>query len=110
MVNITQVSVGATPTLEFLLPTSVDLTDATIYFSIEQFNRTLIEKSSADSEDVSYEGNTVSVYLSQIETLQLNEGDAKAMLNITKESGKVRIPTYEAPIKILHNEIKRVLL
>ena len=110
MADITEIAVGATPTLQFDLPTSVDLTDSNIYFSIEQFNRTLIEKSSVDSEDVSYDGNTVSVYLSQIETLQLNEGDAKAMLNITKESGKVRIPTYEAPIKILHNEIKRVLI
>lgn len=109
MPDITQVSVGATPTLQFLLPASVDLTDANIYFSIEQFNRTLIEKSSVDSEDVSYDGNTVSVYLSQIDTLRLSDGEAKAQLNITKESGKIRLPTYEAPLMILHNEIRRVL-
>ena len=109
MPDITQVSVGATPTLEFLLPTSVDLTDANIYFSIEQFNRTLIEKSIVDSEDVSYDGNTVSVYLSQIDTLQLQEGNARAQLNIVKQNGAIRLPTYEADLKILHNEIRKVL-
>lgn len=109
MADITEISVGATPTLQFLLPTSIDLSGANIYFSIEQFKRTVIEKSNTDNEDVSFEGNTVSVYLSQIDTLQLEEGDAKAMLNITKQGGKVRIPTYEAPLKMLHNEIKKVL-
>ena len=110
MGNSVEIIQGSTPTLELSLPTSIDLTDANIYFSIEQFNRTLIEKSSVDSEDVSYDGNTVSVYLSQIDTLQLSDGEAKVQLNITKESGKVRIPTYEAPINILHNEIKRALI
>ena len=109
MGNITEVSVGATPTLLFSLPTSIDLRDANIYFSIEQFSRTILEKSSNDSNDVTFDGNTVSVYLSQIDTLQLSDGEAKAQINITKDKGTIRLPTYEAPLMILHNEIRRVL-
>ena len=109
MADITEVSQGATPTLQFALPTSIELKGAIIYFSIEQFDRKIIEKSSEDSKDVMLEGNLVSVYLSQLDTLQLEEGDAKAQINITKEKGYIRLPTYEAPLKILHNEIKRVL-
>ena len=109
MPSITEVSQGATPTLQFSLPTSIDLTDSNIYFSIEQFNRTILEKSSVDSEDITSDGNTVSVYLSQIETLQLSDGEAKAQINITKDKGYIRLPTYEAPLTILHNEIRRVL-
>lgn len=97
---------GSTQTLEITIPSNIDLTNAKIYFSIEQFEKTILEKT---GEDVTYTGSTVYVSLGQIDTLSLEEGDAKIMLNITMEDGATRIPTYEAPIKVLHNHIKRVL-
>ena len=97
---------GSTQTLEITIPSNIDLTNAKIYFSIEQFEKTILEKT---GEDVTYTGSTVYVSLGQIDTLSLEEGDAKIMLNITMEDGATRIPTYEAPIKVLHNQIKRVL-
>lgn len=110
MPSMTEVSQGATPTLELTLPPSIDLSGMNIYFSIEQFNRTIIEKSNADGgEDVTFSENTVSVYLSQLDTLQLEEGDATVQINLVGGHGKTRVPTYEAPIKIIGNQIKRVL-
>ena len=97
---------GSTQTLEITIPSNIDLTNAKIYFSIEQFEKTILEKT---GEDVTYTGSTIYVSLDQIDTLSLEEGDAKIMLNITMGDGATRIPTYEAPIKVLHNQIKRVL-
>lgn len=103
---MTEIVQGATQTLELTIPSSVDLSEANIYFSIEQHEKTVLEK---NRTDVSHIGNTIYVSLWQIDTLQLAEGDAKVMLNITLNDGATRIPTYEAPVKVLHNHIKRVL-
>lgn len=103
---MTEIVQGATQTLELTIPSSVDLSEAHIYFSIEQHEKTVLEK---NGTDVSHIGNTIYVSLWQIDTLQLAEGDAKVMLNITLNDGATRIPTYEAPVKVLHNHIKRVL-
>lgn len=104
---MTEIFQGSTQTLQITLPTSVDLSSANIYFSIEQFGNTVLEKTG--SPDVSYEDNIVSVDLHQIDTLALQEGDAKVQINITADEGATRIPTYEAPIKVLRNQIRRVL-
>lgn len=39
---------GATQTLEITLPSSIDLAEANIYFSIEQFEKTVLEKTGTD--------------------------------------------------------------
>ena len=97
---------GATQTLEITLPSSIDLSEANIYFSIEQFEKTILEKTGTD---VSFEGSTVYVSLGQIDTLSLQEGNAKVQVNVTQDNGATRIPTYEAPVKVLRNQIPRVL-
>lgn len=103
---MTEIVQGATQTIEITIPPSIDLSEANIYFSIEQYEKTVLEKTGTD---VSYIVNTIYVSLWQIDTLQLEEGDAKVMLNITMNNGATRIPTYEAPVKVLRNQIKRVL-
>lgn len=103
---MTEIVQGATQTLQLTIPPDIDLSEANIYFSIEQYEKTVLEKTGTD---VSYIGNTIYVSLWQIDTLQFEEGDAKVMLNITMNDGATRIPTYEAPVKVLHNHIKRVL-
>ena len=103
---MTEIVQGATQTLQLTIPSDIDLSEANIYFSIEQYEKTVFEKTGTD---VSYIGNTIYVSLWQIDTLQLEEGDAKVMLNITMNNGATRIPTYEAPVKVLRNHIKRVL-
>ena len=109
MGSITEIIQGSTQTLELSLPASIDLTNANIYFSISQFMRTVLEKRNTDGGPISVDGNTVTVNLSQIDTLQLQEGEAKAMLNIVYNDGATRIPTYEAPITVIANQITRVL-
>lgn len=104
---MTEVMQASTQTLELgPLPSSIDLSEANIYFSISQFGRTILEK---HDSSVTYTGNVVYVELTQLDTLQLAEGDAKVQLNITLDDGATRLPTYEAPIKVLHNQIQRVL-
>lgn len=104
---MTEVVQASTQTLEFgPFPSSINLTEANIYFSVSQFGRTIFEKS---NPSVYYMGQIVYVNLSQVDTLQLSEGDAKVQLNITMNNGGTRLPTYEAPIKVLHNQIQRVL-
>ena len=105
---MTEIVQASTQTLEFgPFQSSIDLSAANIYFSISQFGRTVLEKSGDSS--VSYEGNKVFVSLTQMDTLQLKEGAARVQINLTMNDGSVRLPTYEAPIKILHNQIQRVL-
>lgn len=109
MGSITEIIQGSTQTLELSLPASIDLTNANIYFSISQFKRTVLEKMNTDGGPISVDGNTVTVNLSQIDTLQLQEGEANAMLNIVYNDGATRIPTYKAPITVIANQITRVL-
>ena len=74
---MTEIMQGATQTLEWPLPTSIDLSAANIYFSAFQFGHLVLKKSNAS---VHYEGNTVYVDLSQMDTLQFKEGEAKVQL------------------------------
>lgn len=106
---MTIVAQGSTPTLQLTLPNNIDLSQFIIFFSVEQFGRLLIEKNSATSSDITYTGNVVSVYLSQIETLQFEEGIAKVQINVVTSSGLTRVPTYEAEIEVTGNQIKKVI-
>ena len=98
---------GSTQGLELGMPPDLDLDEYTIYFSAEQFNKTAIEKHGEPY--VTYSGNTIFVSLSQMDTLQLEPGEAKVQINLIMNNGEVRIPTYEAPIKVLRNQIRRVI-
>lgn len=111
MGNTIEIIQGSTPTLELSLPTSIDLSATNIYFSIEQFDKKVVAKDNTDQNqtDITFQGSTVSVYLSQIETLHLAEGSAKVQINLVSGGGRTRIPTYESQITILHNQDNRVL-
>lgn len=98
---------GSTQVLELGMPPDMDLDEYTIYFSAEQFNKTVIEKHG--EPDVTYSGNTIYVSLSQVDTLQLDPGSAKIQINLITNNGDVRIPTYEAQIAVLKNQIRRVI-
>lgn len=103
---MTQIMQGATQTLEWPLPASIDLSGTNIYFSATQFGHLILKKSDAS---VRYEGSTVYVDLSQLDSLQFNEGEAKVQLNITSNGGTIRIPTYESTVYVLPNELTEVL-
>ena len=110
MGNTIEIIQGSTPTLELTIPASIDLTNADIYFSASQFQRTVLEKKNTDGGPISVDGNIITVNLSQMDTLQLQEGEAKAMVNIVYNNGAIRIPTYEAPFTVISNQIKRILV
>lgn len=75
---------ATTPTFILTLPDTVDLTIIqNMYFSLEQAN-TKLRKT---GNDLSIEGNTVSVYLTQEETLKFNRGYAELQLNWTYPDG-----------------------
>lgn len=103
---MTEIMQGATQTLEWPLPTSIDLSEVNIYFSATQFGRLVLKKSDAS---VHYEGNTVYVDLSQMDTIQFKAGEAKVQLNLTSDGGQTRIPTYESDIYVLPNQLPEVL-
>lgn len=103
---MTELMQGATQTLEWPLPTSIDLSGANIYFSATQFGKLILKKS---DESVHYEGSTVYVDLSQLDSLQFQAGEANLQLNITADNGATRIPTYESTVMVLPNELPEVL-
>lgn len=75
---------ATTPTFVLTLPNTVDLTQIeNMYFSLRQ-NTTEIKKT---GEDLVIDGQTVSVYLSQAETLPILSGTASIQLNWTYANG-----------------------
>lgn len=75
---------ATTPTFVLTLPNTVDLTEIeNMYFNLQQ-NGTVIKKT---GEDLVIDGQTVSVYLSQAETLQILSGTASIQLNWTYANG-----------------------
>lgn len=76
---------ATTPTFLLTLPSSVDLSlIQTMLFTLEQ-GCVEIDKT---GNDLSIDGQTVSVWLSQEETLQFKKGPAKLQLNWTYSDGK----------------------
>lgn len=97
-----------TPTLMLRLPIEgIDLNEVNLYFSMEQ-GAIKIEKSGSDM-DIDDEEQYIYVTLSQRDTMKFAPGEAKIQLNVTKDNGDIRLGTYEATVKILKNQIKRVL-
>ena len=96
---------ATTPTFVLTLPNTVDLSLArNIYFTLRQ-RATVIEKTGAD---LTVDGQTVSVYLSQVETLALNAGQARLQLNWTYQGGE-RACTNIASVAVTENLLKKVV-
>ena len=75
---------ATTPTFVLTLPDTVDLSEAVnIYFSLKQ-GGVSIKKT---GDEVVLGGQTVSVYLTQAETLRFKDGTAELQLNWTYANG-----------------------
>jgi hypothetical protein len=96
---------ATTPTFILTLPDTVDLSQAAnIYFSLRQKN-VVIEKS---NDDLTVDGQTVSVYLPQAETLQLVSGAAQIQLNWTYANGS-RACSNIVSVQVTENLLKEVV-
>ena len=96
---------GTTPTFILTLPNTVDLTAINnLYFSLEQGTTTLMKT----GDDLTIDGQTISVYLSQSETLQFNPGRANLQLNWTYNGGS-RACSNIASVTIGANLLKEVV-
>lgn len=96
---------ATTPTFVLTLPETVDLTEPIhFYFTIMQGN-VRIEK--ADS-DLVIDGQTISVYLSQAETLTLTPGMVKLQLNWTYANGS-RACSNIVSVNVTENLLKEVV-
>lgn len=96
---------ATTPTFVLSLPETVDLSEAeNVYFTIRQ-NQTLITKS---GENITVDGQTVYVPLSQAETVRFLDGVAKIQLNWVYADGK-RACSNIVNVKVLPNLVIEVL-
>ena len=96
---------GTTPTFILTLPNTVDLTVVkNLYFTLEQGNVKLTKK----GEDLSVEGQEVSVYLGQEETLMFTPGRATLQLNWTYDGG-TRACSNIVTVPVGHNLLKEVV-
>lgn len=96
---------ATTPTFILTLPDTVDLSlAANIYFSLKQGNVEIQKENDA----LAVEGQTVSVYLTQAETLQLSAGSAQLQLNWTYADGS-RACTNVATVQVTSNLLKAVV-
>lgn len=96
---------ATTPTFILTLPDTVDLSQAAnVYFTLKQ-SSVSIEK---DTSDLVIEGQTVSVYLTQAETLNLVAGTARLQLNWTYANGS-RACSNIVPVNVTENLLKEVV-
>lgn len=96
---------ATTPTFVLTLPEDVDLSQASnIYFTLRQKN-VQINKT---GDELVIDGQTVSVYLSQAETLQLVHGAAQIQLNWTYANG-ARACSNIVSVPVSGNLLKEVV-
>ena len=96
---------ATTPTFVLTLPNTVDLTQThNLYFTMKQ-GGVSVQKS---TDDLTVDGYTVSVYLSQSETLKVGVGTAQIQLNWTYSDGS-RACTNIASVKVDDNLLKEVV-
>lgn len=96
---------ATTPTFILTLPNTVDLTLVdSLWFSLKQ-GSTIINKT---GESLVIEGQTVSVYLTQAETMQFYSGMARLQLNLVYPDGS-RACSNIVPVEVGENLIKEVL-
>lgn len=96
---------ATTPTFILTLPDTVDLSEVShLYFTIEQ-NKTIVKK---QDKDLTVNGQTVQVFLSQQETLRFKNGTANIQLNWTYENGS-RGCSNIVPVHVDENLLKEVV-
>ena len=96
---------ATTPTFILTLPNDIDLGEAAhVYFTLKQKNAEIVKEDS----DLTIDGNEVSVYLSQAETVKLSVGAALLQLNWTYANG-VRACSTIASIEVDENLLKEVV-
>lgn len=96
---------ATTPTFILTLPDTVDLSEVShLYFTIEQ-NKTIVKK---QDKDLTVNGQTVQVFLSQQETLRFKNGTASIQLNWTYENGS-RGCSNIVPVHVDENLLKEVV-
>ena len=96
---------ATTPTFILTLPNTVDLSlAANIYFSLKQ-GKVEIQK---ENDALVVDGQTVSVYLTQAETLQLSAGSAQLQLNWTYANGS-RACSNIVSVNVTENLLKEVV-
>lgn len=96
---------ATTPTFVLTLPDTVDLSQAAnIYFTLKQGNVT-VEKT---TDDLVLDGQTISVYLEQSETLLIEAGRAQLQLNWTYANG-ARACSDIVSVPVSENLLKRVV-
>lgn len=94
---------GLTPTISIIVPNDVDLTEAeNVYPSIKQ-NNTLIIPATFDVSE-----HQCDIYLSQEETLRLEQGRAEIQVNWVFSTGQ-RCATVPQELKVMRNHILEVL-
>ena len=96
---------ATTPTFVLTLPETVDLTEPShFYFTLMQGN-VRIEKT---GPDLVIDGQTISVYLNQAETLTLTPGMVKLQLNWTYANGS-RACSNIVSVNVTENLLKEVV-
>lgn len=97
---------ATTPTFVLTLPDTVDLTEPShFYFSLRQ-GHVKIEKTGSD---LVIDGQTISVYLTQAETLTIMPGIVKIQLNWTYQNGS-RAASEIVSVNVSENLLKEVLV
>lgn len=96
---------ATTPTFILTLPQDIDLGEAAhVYFTLKQKNAEIVKEDS----DLTIDGNEVSVYLSQAETVKLSVGTALLQLNWTYANGSRACSTI-ASVEVDENLLKAVV-
>lgn len=96
---------GITPTITMNFANTVDFSEITnMYFTLTQ-GRHVIKKT---GEDVVISGHSVSVYLSQVDTIKLEVGEAEIQLNWAYADGS-RACSNIVTIEISKNLLREVI-
>lgn len=96
---------ATTPTFVLTLPQTVDLSEAeNVYFTLRQGSVEI----SKTGDELTIDGQTVSVYLTQAETLGISVGQARLQLNWTYANGG-RACTNIAHVAVTENLLKEVV-
>lgn len=94
---------ATTPTFILTLPESVDLSEAqNIYFTLKQDKKEIVKT------DLSIDGQNISVYLTQEETLPFTQGYAFLQLNWTYADGS-RACSKIVRVAVGNNLLKKVV-
>lgn len=102
---MTEIVRGTTPTLSFNLPFPVN-TIASGYVTIQQRGKTAAEKK---FNECNCDGNTLSVKLSQEDTLALKSGYGTGIRLVVKTVTGDRLETKDYPVQVLNTSKDEVI-